>query len=153
MITNNTKRLERIKSVMKELKLTQVKLAKDIGVQQSHVSRYLTGGVDVSDGFCYNLILQYGINPQWLENGEGEMFASASASVQGDDEIVMGLDSYMHMSEDLKAMRADLATFRTIIADQRKRIAELESQVKNSKDDNPDFNPHNFKVESNMFNK
>lgn len=129
---NNDTRLERVREIMKALNLTQVKLAKDIGVKQSHISRYLTGGIGVSDGFCYLLVLHYGINPKWLESGVGAMFLDVAEFTQNNGDVLCDEDLHIQMVEDLKSLRADNDTFRTIIADQRKRIEQLESQVKNN---------------------
>lgn len=136
----NTQRLERIKSVMKVLKLTQVKLAKDIGVQQSHISRYLTGGIDVSDGFCYAMILHYGINPQWLEYGEGGMFLDASKAM-----------SVEAPTEDLALMKETIRNLNYTINEQREKIERLQAASKNREDNI--LNPNAFVGEHVMFKK
>lgn len=157
--TNIDERVERIKQFMKIKGLTQVLLSQIIDYQQTHISRYLNGRLPLSDAFCYQLVCKFGLNPMWLERGEEPMMLDYNSvkthdsGVKTSDELVTDLDSFTQMSEDLKTYRRMVNSLNDIIDRQNRRIDELESQVKNSKDVNSDFNPHNFKVESNMFNK
>lgn len=66
--------LERVKFVINEKNLTQKQLEEITGISQADWSSYLKGRKSVADGFIYTIILKFSINPQWLENGEGNVY-------------------------------------------------------------------------------
>jgi transcriptional regulator with XRE-family HTH domain len=65
---------DRFKQVRKELKLTQVELANQLGVQQATITAYETGNRDITDRTVKALCEKYKVNETWLRTGEGEMF-------------------------------------------------------------------------------
>lgn len=123
-MSKNELRIERVKQIMRTLGLTQVKMSEQIGIQQSHISRYLTGGLEISDGFCYQLICQYGINPRWMEYGEGRMFLVNDYATSEDSALP-------EMKEEIAIYRKTINNLNDIVERQNRRMDELESVVKN----------------------
>ena len=123
-MNKNELRVERVKQIMKTLGLTQVKMSEQIGIQQSHISRYLTGSLEISDGFCYQIICQYGINPRWMEYGEGRMFLTNEYPTSEEGSVP-------EMREELAIYRKTLNNLNDIVERQNRRMDELELQVKN----------------------
>ena len=65
---------ERIKQLRKALKLTQQEFAENIGIKRNAVANYETGRNEPI-GSVFNLICkEYNVTPDWLKNGNGEMF-------------------------------------------------------------------------------
>ena len=70
---------DRIKSIRKENKLTQVEFGKSIGVKGNTITNYETGLRNPTD---------YKINEEWLRTGEGEKYWKLS-----EDEEIAGIVS------------------------------------------------------------
>lgn len=95
--------LERVKFVINEKNLTQKQLEEITGISQADWSSYLKGRKSVADGFIYTIILKFSINPQWLENGEGNVYLLPSVeqnntgsgtqinNINGDNNVSMTL--------------------------------------------------------------
>src|SRR5689334_7461686 len=64
---------ERIKAIISAFGLTQAALGKLLGLSQSNVSAWISGGgMPQSTAMAFQAAL--GVRWQWLLNGEGEMF-------------------------------------------------------------------------------
>ncbi|WP_370599576.1 XRE family transcriptional regulator [Pseudomonas nitroreducens] len=70
---------DRIKAARKHAKLTQVELAKRVGIDQTSVSD-LERGKSQSSSYNARIAVACGVNPLWLEDGIGEMVASISTA-------------------------------------------------------------------------
>lgn len=71
--------------------ISQLKMAKKIGVAQNTYSRYESGKTAPDFKFVYKLRDLFGVNPDWLATGEGEMFVRRKGESVGlpiwDDEL------------------------------------------------------------------
>lgn len=116
--------LERIQTLIKDKGLNQTQLSKITGIAQGDISKYLKGDNTLADGFIYTMILKFSINPQWLENGEGEMYLSpnniADVDKKQNDEVVMSREVF------------------NVIADQAAAIKSQQYIIQNYVDDNFD---------------
>ena len=66
---------ERLKMLRKALGLTQEEFAQRIGVKRGAIANYEIGR-NVPVDAVYSLICkEFGVNPDWLRTGEGDMFA------------------------------------------------------------------------------
>ena len=66
----------RIRELRKTLGLTQTEFGKRLGIKQTAVAGYETGGRTPIDAVVSLICRQFQVNEQWLRTGEGEMFAS-----------------------------------------------------------------------------
>ena len=64
---------ERLLTIRKHMRLTQVKFAEKIGTTQNVYTRYETGKLEIPD-HLKSTLHDLGINLNWLLTGEGEMF-------------------------------------------------------------------------------
>lgn len=98
---------ERLKIVRKALGLKQKEIAEAIGVSQVAYSQYETGVRVFQQRYVKALEREFGVNPNWLQSGEGEMFLQSSR----EDEFVKKFFSLseenqkllMRLMENLKA--------------------------------------------------
>lgn len=67
---------ERIKQVRKELKMTQIEFAKELGVSRNSVACYEGGTRNVGDYIIKNICRTFNVDYNWLTKGEFEMFLS-----------------------------------------------------------------------------
>lgn len=82
-----------IKKIRKELKLNQSEFAEKI-----NVSRSLIGGLEkeytaLTDRVKEDIIRVYGVNPAYLETGEGEMFLQEPKQKEGIKRLIPKLES------------------------------------------------------------
>lgn len=68
----------RIKSLRKELDLTQQEFAKKIGSSQNTLANYEIGRRNPSSSVINNICKTFNVNEVWLRTGNGEMFNQSS---------------------------------------------------------------------------
>jgi transcriptional regulator with XRE-family HTH domain len=64
---------ERLQLALKMLHLSQTDMAKKIGVDRSIIGKYITGSQKPSALFLIAIKSEFGINPEWLMEGRGDM--------------------------------------------------------------------------------
>lgn len=64
----------RIKTIRKELGLTQTEFGESIGVKGNTVTGYETGLRTPSDAVVLAICKEYNVNEEWLRTGKGERF-------------------------------------------------------------------------------
>lgn len=64
---------ERIKKVLKESGLTQIKFAERIGISRTGLQKLISGENNPSEQTIQMICIKFCIDPVWLKNGEGEM--------------------------------------------------------------------------------
>lgn len=69
---------ERINILRKELNLTMDAFGARIGVSRSAISNIVGGNRNVTDQMFASVVREFNVNPDWLRNGEGEMFLEPS---------------------------------------------------------------------------
>lgn len=67
---------ERLKTLRKELHLTQQAFADRIKAGRNTIARYELGDRTPSDAVIYSICKEFGVNETWLRSGEGDMFVS-----------------------------------------------------------------------------
>ena len=65
----NAEIIDRIKYLMREMGVKQVKFAERIGVDTSNLSKYLNGHMPLSDSFLNRLVVNLGVSKEWLLDG------------------------------------------------------------------------------------
>ncbi len=71
--------INRIKFLMKELKYRQVEFANRVDVDPSNLSKYLNGRLPISEALINRIVVNLGVNKQWLEDGDDLPFAKNAA--------------------------------------------------------------------------
>lgn len=66
---------ERVKELRKIKKLTTEKFGNSLGVSRAAISNIENGNRRVTDQMFTSICREYGVNPDWLRTGEGEMFS------------------------------------------------------------------------------
>ena len=79
----------RLRSIRKELSLTQENLARVLGIGKSALSMIETGKASLSERNKNILVQELNVNPDWLDSGEGEMFNAEP-----------DLTAYMHRTDN-----------------------------------------------------
>lgn len=69
---------ERIRSLIKALKIKQAEFAQRIGVSRPFVSELCSGAKNPSDRTIADICREFGVNEHWLRTGEGEMLMHLS---------------------------------------------------------------------------
>lgn len=65
---------DRVKELRKTLKLTQTEFGRKISVAQTYLSQIENGDREVTDKIAQLIMLQFGVNENWLRTGDGKMF-------------------------------------------------------------------------------
>lgn len=66
----------RIRELRKTLGLTQTEFGKQLGIKQTTVAGYETGGRTPMDAVISLICRQFQVNETWLRTGKGEMFSN-----------------------------------------------------------------------------
>ena len=69
---------ERIRALIKALKIKQAEFAQRIGVSRPFVSELCSGAKNPSDRTISDICREFGVNENWLRTGDGEMFSRLS---------------------------------------------------------------------------
>lgn len=69
---------ERIRALIKALKIKQSEFAQRIGVSRPFVSELCSGAKNPSDRTIADICREFNVNEHWLRTGEGEMFSTLS---------------------------------------------------------------------------
>lgn len=69
---------ERIRQLRKELKLSQTEFGRRLGIKQTTVAGYETGGRTPIDAVVSLICREFNVNEKWLRCGTGDMFEEAS---------------------------------------------------------------------------
>lgn len=65
---------ERISSIIQALGITKSKFAETLNVSPAFVSQMCSGAGKPSERTISDICGKFGVNPEWLKTGEGEMF-------------------------------------------------------------------------------
>jgi len=69
--------LNRVKTVMETLNISQAQLARDLKFTRGYVSHLLKEKRELSASFVAQFCLAYKVNENWLRTGDGEMFLTS----------------------------------------------------------------------------
>ena len=73
---------DRIKTVRKELKLSQKEFGKRIYVSQSLLTEIESGNSKANNRTIQLIVSQYNVNKEWLLTGKGEMFTAPPPNIK-----------------------------------------------------------------------
>lgn len=86
----------RIKELRKSLGLSQTEFGARLGIKQTTVAGYETGGRSPIDAVVSLICREFNVSEHWLRTGEGEMFVQLSR----DEEIASFVGSVLAGEED-----------------------------------------------------
>lgn len=95
---------ERLKSVRKELGLTQEALAKSLGIPKRTYIAYEYGENPIPDRLIVSISAVHGVNEDWLRTGDGEMFTPMTPDEEF-GELIGGL-----LADEPESFRRKLVT-------------------------------------------
>ena len=84
---------ERIKHIRKELELNQKNFGDALGLSQSQIGSIEKGYRALTERTKNDIIRVYGVNPAYLETGEGEMFLQEPKQKEGIKRLIPKLES------------------------------------------------------------
>ena len=85
---------ERIKTLRKELGLTQQEFAEKINLRRNSIAQIELGYRNPSGAVVALICREFDVNERWLRTGEGEMFAKAPTDVVGEVADKLGLNEF-----------------------------------------------------------
>lgn len=106
---------ERFKQLRDRIGISQTEFGAGIGVSRSVINNIERGVTDPSDVFLNHLCDVYDVNREWLETGEGEMFAPTTEQAE--------TARMIEAISDSPAMRSLLATWAQL-SDENKAVFE-----------------------------
>lgn len=126
---------ERIRSLIKALKIKQAEFAQRIGVSRPFVSELCSGAKNPSDRTIADICREFGVNERWLRTGEGDMFVNPSR-----EEEVMRFAATVIRDPSSEFQRQALAVLAKLTPEQWQLMKEmarklLQEQAKESPTD------------------
>lgn len=117
---------ERIEELRKALGLTMEKFGERLGVGKTTISNIKNGG-NVTGQMEKSICREFGVNPVWLETGEGDMFLELSE----DDEIMALVYDVLSDKEDpvFQSIFSILKTYRQLNPENRNVLRNFLLQV------------------------
>lgn len=88
---------ERIKKVLHDSKLTQVKFGDRIGISRTGLQKLISGENNPSEQTIRAICMQFKVNREWLESGIEPMYLSTSPTSDDEliDEVLAGEDEFI----------------------------------------------------------
>lgn len=118
----------RIRKLRKTLGLSQAEFGEKIGVKQTTVAGYETGGRTPLDAVVSLICREFNVSEQWLRTGEGEMFTAVTRK----EEIAAFVGNVLSgTSEDFKVRF--IAALAELNEDQWKLIEDMIEKLSESK--------------------
>ncbi len=82
---------DRLKELRKKLGLKQREVAERLGVNVSVVGDWESGRNPIPKTRIYQLCKEYNVRREWLETGDGEMFARDDSKENAQEEFIAGV--------------------------------------------------------------
>lgn len=82
----------RLKELRKTLGLSQTLMAERFGLKQSNYHNYESGDQKIDLRFIKALQYEFNVNPDWIESGEGSMFALPQDELKEGDCVICESD-------------------------------------------------------------
>ena len=118
----------RIKMVRKTLGLSQTEFGERLGIKQTTVAGYETGGRTPMDAVVSLICREFNVNEQWLRTGDGEMFVAVTRK----EEIAAFVGNVLSgTSEDFKVRF--IAALAELNEDQWKLIEDMIEKLSGNK--------------------
>ncbi|MCU7192644.1 helix-turn-helix domain-containing protein [Turicibacter sanguinis] len=128
---------ERLKTLRKELKLSQVEFGKRINLSGPHIGSYETGRRKLTSRTIEDICREFNVNKYWLLNGEGEMFlpqndndvAEYIKSLNMSDFEMELLEKFLQFDSQTRINILEFATKTFNIPPQAKEMQPIKTEV------------------------
>ncbi|MDO7786787.1 helix-turn-helix domain-containing protein [Desulforamulus aquiferis] len=120
---------DRFKQLRETLGLTQTLMAKDLGIDRSHVGNIESASKKASESLIKHVCVRYGVSESWLNSGDGEMFISPEERVQ---KLIEQLDTQPSISSYYKFLADNNLPLQAYLPDHLQAQAYLLEQRKES---------------------
>lgn len=126
----------RLKSLRKELGLTQQEFADRIGIKRNAVTNYEVGRNAPADMVVSLICREFNVNEEWLRRGIGEMFAAVPQDAIDELCTQYSLDAFdrVLIQEYLKMPAESRKALKDYIRNVMKRVSDDDPQVKINKE-------------------
>lgn len=101
----------RLESLMKELSIKPIELARSCGVSKGYVSMLLSGKTKIGYDFISGLYATYNVNTNWLISGNGTMFNEVNSVLLKEPE-----QKYIANNNEVLILQAKLEECRETVA-------------------------------------
>lgn len=103
---------ERLKTIRKELSLSQEAFGKKLGVTGAGISKIESGNRNLTEQMVLAICREFNVREEWLRNGGGEMFldftedvfSKAAATLSNDAFVRSLIVEYWKLDEDSKKL-------------------------------------------------
>lgn len=122
-------KIKRLELLIRENGGTQTAFAAKLGIKQQNISDMLRGNRAIGKNFINSLYIAFGVNPEWMETGEGDMFLDANG-VENARTVTVSAAEHDALLRDLEVMREQI---REITKDKNyflERVQDLEAELK-----------------------
>lgn len=131
---------ERIKTLRKELGMTQEKFSSRIKLSRNFIAQIESGAKIPSDRTMSDICREFNVNENWIRFGEGEMFKTIDSEVSTCIEELLSEENPL-----FDVIKSIMITYKKLDADSRgivdgfisKSLEELKSTTLNNNDDAP----------------
>lgn len=115
---------DRIRKIRKENKLTQKEFAEKLGIKQNTVASYEMGRIGVSDSVIISICREFGVNEDWLRNGNGDM------CIPAEDEDAAIVSDLLEESNSLYGIiKGIMKTYKKLDIDSQKVIENFAEEL------------------------
>lgn len=115
---------EKLKLIRKTYDLTQLQLAKQIGVSRGHIANMELGTVNPTPLFINCLSLTYGIDKDWLINDSNDDSITVNLL---ENTTALIIEEYEKLTDE----------FKPFVKNQIEQLLDLQNKVKENSDENP----------------
>ena len=121
---------DRIRIVMKDSGVNQAMLASRLGTSQASVSLWLSGKANPSSQTIKQICDAFGVNPEWLTEGNGDPYGLSPASKEIVDYLSHAITHNCTMKDSfIRAVAAsDDATIAAVVRFMHRVIEEIKQQ-------------------------
>lgn len=96
--------MNRLKKIRTALNLTQSDFAKGISISRSQVASIESGARNLTERLQKDLVINFGVNPDWFNNEEEEMFLDKYRELDLSPEEREFTDLYESLDQDSKSL-------------------------------------------------
>ena len=127
---------ERVKEIRKSLSLTLEKFGSRLGVGKTAISKIEKGENNLSPQMFKMICREFGVNGEYLESGNGEMFAEVSQDAIDELCAQYSLDAFdrVLIQEYMKMPAESRKALKDYIRNVMKRVSDDDPQVKINKE-------------------
>lgn len=134
---SNTKQNERLRRVIDGIKFhhnlrTQREICAELGgFSQTYLSDLLSGKYNITEDFSNKLSEKFGINPNYILNGEGSMWLDGTNNITqiGNGTQVAGSNNHVIVPTTLDKALDEISEQRKLVAKSQEQVTKSQEQI------------------------